>query len=236
MRGRWWLCRTLAHHWLTPCGAFPPTWQCGKATRLGPPRCSSWARAGCLSDVMPKPSYEVGSWPGASRINATRPEGHKEAGCEPQYYLIRSRSRLSHVSVSANVPICIVTTLVRIQQASETSYTMPSIRTIYPAAVARRLVVAPRATPHFRFLSTTQPRRQSDETSANTTGLPRDTNVGGKRFADFDLAGKVFLVTGGARGLGLALAEALVEAGGRGKLLVQSYTEPSLAPLYFVWS
>ena len=47
-------------------------------------------------------------------------------------------------------------------------------------------------------------------------GLPRDTEVGSKRFADFDLAGKTFVVTGGARGLGLALAEGLVEAGGRG--------------------
>lgn len=55
----------------------------------------------------------------------------------------------------------------------------------------------------------------SQETT-QTAGLPRETNVGGKRFADFDLQGKTFLVTGGARGLGLALAEALVEAGGRG--------------------
>ncbi|KAI0539025.1 short-chain dehydrogenase [Xylaria digitata] len=43
----------------------------------------------------------------------------------------------------------------------------------------------------------------------------RDEYVGQKRFADFDLAGRVFIVTGGARGLGLCLAEALVETGGK---------------------
>ncbi|KAK2763885.1 hypothetical protein FQN54_009503 [Arachnomyces sp. PD_36] len=35
-----------------------------------------------------------------------------------------------------------------------------------------------------------------------------------ERFREFDLQGKVFAVTGGGRGLGLAMAEALVEAGG----------------------
>ncbi|KAK6444535.1 hypothetical protein FP744_10000783 [Trichoderma asperellum] len=50
---------------------------------------------------------------------------------------------------------------------------------------------------------------------SNVIGLPKETEVGAKRFADFDLAGKSFIVTGGARGLGLALAEALVEAGGK---------------------
>ena len=37
-----------------------------------------------------------------------------------------------------------------------------------------------------------------------------------QRFRDFDLEGKVFVVTGGGRGLGLTLAEVLVEAGGKG--------------------
>jgi len=52
-----------------------------------------------------------------------------------------------------------------------------------------------------------------DEVTAHA--LPEETKVGAKRFADFDLGGKIFIVTGGAQGLGLALAEGLVEAGGR---------------------
>lgn len=38
-----------------------------------------------------------------------------------------------------------------------------------------------------------------------------------QRFREFNLQGKVFAVTGGGRGLGLTMAEGLVEAGGEGK-------------------
>lgn len=37
----------------------------------------------------------------------------------------------------------------------------------------------------------------------------------GKRFENFDVTGKVFVVTGGRQGLGLTLAEGLAEAGGK---------------------
>ena len=51
-----------------------------------------------------------------------------------------------------------------------------------------------------------------------------------ERFREFSLAGKVFAVTGGARGLGLSMAEALVEAGGRGNgfAIVISYANTDL--------
>ncbi|KFY22406.1 hypothetical protein V493_06619 [Pseudogymnoascus sp. VKM F-4281 (FW-2241)] len=49
-----------------------------------------------------------------------------------------------------------------------------------------------------------------------TRKLPDEANrATQQRFKEFDLRGKVFIVTGGARGLGLAMAEALVEAGGK---------------------
>ncbi|KAI0830973.1 NAD(P)-binding protein [Hypoxylon sp. FL0890] len=53
------------------------------------------------------------------------------------------------------------------------------------------------------------------ENPAHELAPHADVNVGQKRLADFELKGKVFIVTGAARGLGLALAESLVEAGGK---------------------
>ncbi|GKT44347.1 sorting nexin-12 [Colletotrichum spaethianum] len=44
---------------------------------------------------------------------------------------------------------------------------------------------------------------------------PRETNFGKAQFADFNLKGRTFIVTGGAQGLGLSIAEALAEAGGK---------------------
>lgn len=67
-------------------------------------------------------------------------------------------------------------------------------------------------------------------------GLAMGEVVGGKRFADFDLAGKTFIVTGGARGLGLSLAEALVEAGGKGEDDPPTATQGSNAAQYTVWT
>lgn len=69
-----------------------------------------------------------------------------------------------------------------------------------------------------------QVRIREGMASPNTVGLPRETEVGNKRFADFDLMGRTFIVTGGAQGLGLATAEALVEAGARGMLVSRKDT------------
>ncbi|KAL2175458.1 uncharacterized protein P884DRAFT_301537 [Thermothelomyces heterothallicus CBS 202.75] len=45
-----------------------------------------------------------------------------------------------------------------------------------------------------------------------------EENIGRKRFGDFNVTGKVFVVTGAAQGLRLAMPEVLVEAGGKGLL------------------
>ncbi|PLB49749.1 NAD(P)-binding protein [Aspergillus steynii IBT 23096] len=49
---------------------------------------------------------------------------------------------------------------------------------------------------------------------AHTHGQHQSTPDAPKRFPEFQLDGRVFAVTGGARGLGLTMAEALAEAGG----------------------
>ncbi|KAJ5945612.1 hypothetical protein N7454_002451 [Penicillium verhagenii] len=48
------------------------------------------------------------------------------------------------------------------------------------------------------------------------TKLPSKRDVGnGKRFHEFDMEDRVYAITGGARGLGLSMAEALIEAGAK---------------------
>lgn len=55
---------------------------------------------------------------------------------------------------------------------------------------------------------------------------PQNENSDVKRFSQFDLTGKVFIVTGGAQGLGLEMAGALAEAGAKGRQA--SFTLPFL--------
>ncbi|KAF5017917.1 hypothetical protein F66182_10122 [Fusarium sp. NRRL 66182] len=83
---------------------------------------------------------------------------------------------------------------------------------------APRLITQPisQRTIHTSDSNSTKPMNPDPrENPAHELKLPRGTNVGRKRFSDFDLAGKTFIVTGGAQGLGLTLAESLVEAGGK---------------------
>jgi hypothetical protein len=65
----------------------------------------------------------------------------------------------------------------------------------------------------LRYVSSTSYNRRKP--SAIAQRLP-DPERQPQRFRDFDLEGKVFVVTGGGRGLGLTLADVLVEAGGKG--------------------
>lgn len=93
--------------------------------------------------------------------------------------------------------------------------TRPSASLPIRAARASRTIAA-------RAIHASAPASETDKPSADPSkdrpkGLPsRDVSQPDrKRFADFEVAGKVFIVTGGARGLGLTLAEGLAEAGGK---------------------
>ncbi|KAI1312087.1 short-chain dehydrogenase [Xylaria venustula] len=91
-----------------------------------------------------------------------------------------------------------------------------TIRSIPRAASVNSTLVAQRRLFHAsntRLSATPVPPEPRENP---TVGIApnRDENVGAKRLADFDLRGGVFIVTGGGRGLGLCLAEGLVEAGG----------------------
>lgn len=62
--------------------------------------------------------------------------------------------------------------------------------------------------------SKSHPTRRTDGLS-KPPPYQQGENVGHKSFSHFDLSGKVFVVTGGGRGLSLCMAEGLVEAGGK---------------------
>jgi hypothetical protein len=77
------------------------------------------------------------------------------------------------------------------------------------------------------------PLSPEPKTHPNTAHKPDiDENIGRKRFGDFNVAGKVFIVTGGAQGLGLTMAEGLVEAGGKGNASPATHDNKALLSFY----
>ncbi|OLN81955.1 Sorbose reductase SOU1 [Colletotrichum chlorophyti] len=87
------------------------------------------------------------------------------------------------------------------------------------APAAARISTTPTS---CRPLHTTVQRNNAKPMNPNPKDHPavetlpsRDANFGKSQFADFNLKGRTFIVTGGAQGLGLSLAEALGEAGGK---------------------
>jgi NAD(P)-dependent dehydrogenase (short-subunit alcohol dehydrogenase family) len=93
-----------------------------------------------------------------------------------------------------------------------------------PALCATRLLTKSQYVPSVARPSFSTTPENRTTVNDNLPRVPKDkeredikrvqTGAGSKRFRDFDLADGVFIVTGGARGLGLCMAEALAEAGG----------------------
>jgi hypothetical protein len=74
--------------------------------------------------------------------------------------------------------------------------------------------------PLAAHMSTSSTHRQATPTELPRSAHTPSTNPimpqSPKQFADYDMTGKVYVVTGGAQGLGLSLAESLAGAGGKG--------------------
>lgn len=62
--------------------------------------------------------------------------------------------------------------------------------------------------------------RRAMSNEASLKAPPHEAQNAISPLKDFDLRGRVFVVTGGGRGLGLSMAEALMEAGGEGGFLL----------------
>jgi short chain dehydrogenase len=131
-------------------------------------------------------------------------------------------TRLRHAPVRLAFPLHRGPTLLRRGPSDELWRDWKVLKPFQPERYLTTLTSAPdnshwkgpksaKPLPPRRDLSTTPPRPQ--ELSSFQKKLVESESVG-HRFNDFELNNRVFIVTGGARGLGLTLAEALVEAGG----------------------
>ncbi|KZM25715.1 oxidoreductase [Ascochyta rabiei] len=78
-----------------------------------------------------------------------------------------------------------------------------------------------RIQPSTAFLQRRTLATHRDITYKQTPCEKRD-NVGSRKHSDFDIGGKVFVVTGGGQGLGFSITEGLVEAGGTVHVLDRS--------------
>ncbi|KAI8224001.1 L-xylulose reductase [Colletotrichum sp. SAR 10_96] len=110
-----------------------------------------------------------------------------------------------------------------VRGAAISAHAGPSPTFVAPTAITRKFS-APQPPHPRRPFHSTQSRHYAKPKNPKPTDHPateimppRSTNFGRGRFSDFDLKGRTFIVTGGAQGLGLSLAEALVEAGGKGR-------------------
>ncbi|OJJ64994.1 hypothetical protein ASPSYDRAFT_364747 [Aspergillus sydowii CBS 593.65] len=86
-----------------------------------------------------------------------------------------------------------------------------------PASASWSRIRSPFAVPRFTYATgpdSSKPANPHQDTNHIQARRP-DIKEGTHRFREFDLQDRVYVITGGGRGLGLAMAEALLEAGAK---------------------
>jgi hypothetical protein len=97
---------------------------------------------------------------------------------------------------------------------------LPPARTRFTATIAPKVLVSCSTRLYSTTKSTFNPRdihKISHNPDHIQTKLPSPKDLrNAQRVREFDMEGRVYAITGGARGLGLSMAEALIEAGAKG--------------------
>lgn len=94
-------------------------------------------------------------------------------------------------------------------------------RMLAPARACRPAALSyPLASQFIRHSHFSAPSSQELQSKLSSV---KERGGNGNRFKEFDMKDRVYAITGGARGIGLSMAEALLEAGAKGTYLPPIY-------------
>ncbi|KAL6239670.1 hypothetical protein BDW75DRAFT_236277 [Aspergillus navahoensis] len=91
----------------------------------------------------------------------------------------------------------------------------PFVSTSTPASSSWSRIRSPYAVSRFTYATTSKQQTPQDTNHIQARMVDTKDSGSKPRFREFDLEGRVYAVTGGGRGLGLAMGEAILEAGAK---------------------